>query len=78
MRLALVATIVLLLVLAPFCQAQEEPDPELIALLREAANEVDGFADHFDAQVWLTDMSARLERQVRSRRKNRNLETRSS
>lgn len=44
--------------------AQEEPDPALIALLREAANEVDSFPDHFDAQVWLTDMSARLERQV--------------
>ena len=44
--------------------AQQEPDPELIALLREAANDVDSFPDHFDAQVWLTDMSARLERQV--------------
>ena len=45
--------------------AQEEPDPELIGLLREAANEVDSFPDHFDAQVWLTDMSARLARQVK-------------
>lgn len=44
--------------------AQQEPDPELIALLRDAANDVDSFPDHFDAQVWLTDMSARLERQV--------------
>ena len=44
--------------------AEEGPDPELIALLREAANDVDSFPDHFDAQVWLTDMSARLERQV--------------
>jgi soluble lytic murein transglycosylase-like protein len=44
--------------------AQDEPDPALIALLREAASEVDSFPDHFDAQVWLTDMSARLERQV--------------
>ncbi len=45
--------------------AQQEPDPELIALLREAANDVDSFPDHFDAQVWLTDMSARLTRQVK-------------
>jgi soluble lytic murein transglycosylase-like protein len=34
-------------------------------LLRVAANEVDSFPDHFEAQVWLTDMSARLARQVR-------------
>ena len=32
----------------------------------EAANETDSFPDHFDAQVWLTDMSTRLERQVKS------------
>jgi len=64
MRFALIATLVLLVALSPVCAAQQEPDAELIALLREAANEVDGFADHFDAQVWLTDMSARLERQV--------------
>lgn len=45
--------------------AQEDPDPVLRELLRAAANEADSFPDHFDAQVWLTDMSARLERQVR-------------
>jgi soluble lytic murein transglycosylase-like protein len=45
--------------------AQEGPDPELINLLRDAATETDSFPDHFDAQVWLTDMSSRLERQVR-------------
>jgi len=44
--------------------AQGEPDPALIALLRDAASETDSFADHFAAQVWLTDMSARLQRQV--------------
>jgi soluble lytic murein transglycosylase-like protein len=44
--------------------SQEYPDPELIELLRVAANEVDSFPDHFDAQVWLTDMSGRLTRQV--------------
>lgn len=40
------------------------PDPELMERLRQVANEADSFPDHFDAQVWLTDMSARLERQV--------------
>lgn len=44
--------------------ADTPPDPVLIELLREAANEADSFADQFDAQVWLTDMSARLSRQV--------------
>lgn len=44
--------------------AEEQPEPELIALLKEAANEADSFTDHFAAQVWLTDMSARLTRQV--------------
>ena len=40
------------------------PDPALVALLRDAASEADSFADQFDAQVWLTDMSNRLARQV--------------
>jgi len=40
------------------------PDPELLRRLQEVASEADSFPDHFDAQVWLTDMSARLERQV--------------
>ena len=64
MRLAILS-IALLILLAP-ARAQDAPDPELVALLREAASEVDSFSDHFDAQVWLTDMSSRLERQVRS------------
>ena len=56
----------LLVTCTPLAAAQQdEPDPALIALLRIAATEVDSFPDHFDAQVWLTDMSARLARQVR-------------
>jgi soluble lytic murein transglycosylase-like protein len=65
MRFAFIITAVLLFALVPICQAQDEPNPNLIALLREAANELGGFTHHFDAQVWLTDMSARLERQVK-------------
>ena len=44
--------------------AEQVPDPELRELLREAANAADSFDDRFDAEVWLTDMSARLARQV--------------
>lgn len=43
---------------------QEAPDPELREALRSAANAADSFDDRFDAEVWLTDMSRRLERQV--------------
>jgi soluble lytic murein transglycosylase-like protein len=44
--------------------AQTTPDPELREALRTAANAADSFEDRFDAEVWLTDMSRRLERQV--------------
>ena len=54
----------LLLVISGAASSQEDPDPVLRELLREAASEADSFEDHFAAQVWLTDMSARLERQV--------------
>jgi soluble lytic murein transglycosylase-like protein len=46
--------------------AQDGPDPELRELLRAAASEADSFPDRFDAQVWLSDMSGRLERQVKN------------
>lgn len=48
----------------PLPAQQEVPDPVLRDLLREAANEADSFTDRFDAQVWLSDMSQRLARQV--------------
>lgn len=65
MRLAALLITGLLLHATDQACAQGEPDPALIALLREAASETDSFSDRFDAQVWLTDMSARLERQVK-------------
>jgi soluble lytic murein transglycosylase-like protein len=43
---------------------QDYRDPALLELLREAASEADSFDDRFDAQVWLSDMSLRLSRQV--------------
>ncbi|MDH3646194.1 MAG: lytic transglycosylase domain-containing protein [Gammaproteobacteria bacterium] len=39
-------------------------DPELRALLLDAVSESASFQDRFDAEVWLTDMSTRLSRQV--------------
>ena len=61
-RIAL--TLCALLAAAP-AFAQNEPDPELVLRLQAVASQADSFPDRFDAQVWLTDMSARLERQVR-------------
>ncbi len=45
--------------------AQQAPDPALREALRVAASEAPSFTDRFDAEVWLTDMSRRLQRQVR-------------
>ena len=44
--------------------AEQVPDPELREVLRTAANAADSFPDRYDAEVWLTDMSRRLHRQV--------------
>jgi soluble lytic murein transglycosylase-like protein len=45
--------------------AQDGPDPELREVLRSAASDTSSFEDRFHAEVWLTDMSRRLERQVK-------------
>jgi soluble lytic murein transglycosylase-like protein len=39
-------------------------DPELRALLKQAAAETGSFTDRFDAEVWLMDMSQRLAKKV--------------
>ena len=39
-------------------------DPELRARLKQAASESDSFTDRFDGEVWLTDMSRRLEAKI--------------
>ncbi len=44
--------------------AEQVPDPELRDVLRAAASDSASFADRFDAEVWLTDMSQRLERHI--------------
>ena len=58
--------VLLLLSTAPVVadRADVPVDPELRDALRVAVEMADSFADRFDAEVWLTDMSARLARQV--------------
>ncbi len=60
-------TIVVLIIclMAAMATAEPQADPELRDALRAAANDTASFTDRFDAEVWLTDMSRRLERQVR-------------
>ena len=45
--------------------ADRGPDPELREALRAAASDTESFTDRFHAEVWLTDMSGRLARQVK-------------
>ena len=42
----------------------EPPDDKLRELLRDAIASSDSFADRFEAEVWLLDMSRRLEKTV--------------
>lgn len=41
-----------------------DPDPALRAALAQAIDEGESFADRFDAEVWLLDMSQRLARRA--------------
>ena len=51
-----------LLALATAAPLQASTDPELRRMLKEAIESDSGFEDRFDAQVWLLDMSRRLEK----------------
>ncbi|TDJ37598.1 MAG: lytic transglycosylase domain-containing protein [Gammaproteobacteria bacterium] len=64
MRIFRISKAALLIALALPAAAQNRPDPALVEMLRQAASDTASFADHFDAQVWLTDMSTRLAKQV--------------
>ena len=59
-----IACILMALLVPRVVLSDQVPDPELRDLLRIAASAADSFDDRFDAEVWLTDMSRRLERQV--------------
>lgn len=45
-------------------RSADDIDPELRTTLKQAIAESDSFADRFEAEVWLSDMSARLSKQV--------------
>lgn len=51
------------------CQADKntdfKPDPELRKVLVEAIGSSDSFENRFDAEVWLVDMSGRMEKYVK-------------
>jgi len=47
---------------------QERPDEEMRVTLIKAIESSDSFKDRFDAEVWLTDMSQRLEPRVKDPR----------
>lgn len=67
MSLARLAIVSLLALANPAWAQQAAPetvDPELRRALIEAVENADSFVDRFDAEVWLTDMSRRLQRQV--------------
>ncbi|MBT8088382.1 MAG: lytic transglycosylase domain-containing protein [Gammaproteobacteria bacterium] len=70
-----VAGIALLALLAAAARAEQVPDPELRDVLRAAASDSASFTDRFDAEVWLTDMSRRLERHIEDPEERINLLT---
>jgi soluble lytic murein transglycosylase-like protein len=43
---------------------QEQPDPDLLKLLRQAITDTQSFNDRFEAEVWLIDMSSRLDNKI--------------
>ena len=66
---AIILPLVLVLSLASaslHAATQERPDDELRQILVEAIQSSDSFSDRFDAEVWLTDMSGRLNNKVES------------
>ena len=61
-------TFILLLLASTLVQAQpadEQEREELRAFLEKTIHGADSFADRFDAEVWLVDMSGRLSRYVK-------------
>lgn len=49
----------------PALSADKAPDPALRASLVQAIDNTDGFKDRFEAEVWMVDMSTRLEKFVK-------------
>jgi soluble lytic murein transglycosylase-like protein len=63
-RSTVLTAALLILCLAAEAATTERPDDALRALLIKAISESNSFADRFDAEVWLTDMSGRLSEVV--------------
>lgn len=55
--------------LSPIQAADSQADPELLSVLKHAVSSSDSFVDQYDAQVWLVDMSARLQRYIKDDKK---------
>ncbi|MCW9013313.1 MAG: transglycosylase SLT domain-containing protein [Gammaproteobacteria bacterium] len=70
-QLALV--FLLTLVSAQTYALAKNPDPELRKRLIKAVEQADSFEDRFDAEVWLLDMSTRLEKRLADVRTRLNL-----
>jgi len=47
-----------------YAASRQAMDPELRQLLIKAANDTSSFVDRYDAEVWLSDMSGRLENYI--------------
>ena len=63
-RSTVLTAALLILCLSAEAATIERPDHALRALLIKAISESNSFADRFDAEVWLTDMSGRLSEVV--------------
>lgn len=70
----LVPALVALALAIPALAERERPDDTLRELVREAIAASDSFADRFDAEVWLVDMSTRLAGRPRAPEPDERLE----
>ncbi len=59
---AVVCALAILLAIPAHAGPTGEPEPELRARLAQAIKDGDGFDDRYAAEVWLTDMSTRMQR----------------
>jgi soluble lytic murein transglycosylase-like protein len=65
--IALMVALLLVLVSQPApASTPQAPDPELRKLLIKAVSTTSSFEDKFDGEVWLTDMSTRLQHKVQN------------
>jgi hypothetical protein len=61
--------VILLLLSSPsWANTSGNQDPELRTALLKAVSESESFPDRFEAEVWLLDMSTRLEKRLRNKR----------